>query len=87
MALVYIPTALQPQAGGAETVEIAGRTVRELVDELDRRFPGFAANLLEDGKLRSSLAVAVDGEVSPLGLSERVPPDAEVHFVPALAGG
>jgi hypothetical protein len=31
--------------------------------------------------------VAVDGEVSVLGLQERVDTDSEVHFIPALGGG
>ena len=87
MPIVFIPTSLRPQAGGAESVEVEGANVRQLVEELDRRFPGFAAHLLEDGRLKSNLAVAVDGEVCPLGLRERVEPDSEVHFVPALAGG
>lgn len=87
MPTVYIPTALRPEADGAETLDLPGSTVRDLVEELDRRYPGLAKNLVEDGKLKSNLAVAVDGEVSPLGLREKVGADAEVHFVPALAGG
>jgi hypothetical protein len=31
--------------------------------------------------------VAVDGEVSILGVVEPVGPDSEVHFIPALGGG
>jgi len=31
--------------------------------------------------------VAVDGEISPLGLLERVHPSSEVHFVAAIRGG
>ncbi len=42
---------------------------------------------MEDGEIRSNLAVAVDGEVARMGLMERVGEDAEIHFVPAIGGG
>ena len=87
MAVVFIPRALEPKLGGAKSIEVEGATVRELLEAIDRLHPGFSANLLDDGRLRSNLAVAVDGVVSPMGLREKTPGDAEVHFVPALAGG
>jgi hypothetical protein len=43
--------------------------------------------LVEDEDLKPHIAVAVDGEVSILGLVERVGADSEVHFIPALGGG
>jgi sulfur-carrier protein len=42
---------------------------------------------VEDGDLKPHIAVAVDGEVSVLGVVERVGADSEVHFIPALGGG
>ena len=33
------------------------------------------------------LAVIVDGDVSQLGLMERVSEDTEMHFLPAIGGG
>ncbi len=72
---------------GASSIEASGATVRQLVEDLEQRFPGFQKGLIADGKLKPNLAVAVDGEVSPLGLREKVGPDSEVHFIPALSGG
>jgi hypothetical protein len=43
--------------------------------------------LVEDGDLKPHIAVAVDGEVSILGVVEPVADDSEVHFIPALGGG
>jgi len=44
-------------------------------------------SLLEDNRLRSNISVAIDGEVSPLGLLEKVGASSEVHFVAAIKGG
>ncbi|MBI1356052.1 MAG: molybdopterin synthase sulfur carrier subunit [Acidobacteria bacterium] len=87
MPRVFLPTMLRELTGGAAELEAAGATVRELLDELEARHPGLRARLCDGDRLRSNLAVAVNGEVEPLGLLARVQPDAEVHFVPAIAGG
>lgn len=87
MATVWIPPLMRSLANDQETVEVAGETVRELVQALDERFPGIAERLVEEGRLRPGLSVAVDGVVSNKGLREPVKPDSEVHFVPAMSGG
>ena len=87
MARVFVPTMLQATTGGVKEVEVAARNVREVIEQLDAQFPGIANRLMEDGEIRSNLAVAVDGEVARMGLMERVGENAEVHFVPAIGGG
>ena len=87
MARVFIPTMLQPLAGGVKEVQIEAGNVRQAVDELDKLFPGLKARLVEDNRIRSNLAVAIDGEVGRLGLLEKLSEDSEVHFVPAISGG
>ena len=87
MARVFIPTMLQPLAGGVKEVQIEAGNVRQAVDELDRLFPGLKARLVEENKIRSNLAVAIDGEVGRLGLLEKLGETSEVHFVPAISGG
>ena len=61
--------------------------MRELIDDLERQWPGIRERLIEDGRLRQNISVAVDGEVSPLGLRETVESAGEVHFVAAIRGG
>ncbi|MEZ5355904.1 MAG: MoaD/ThiS family protein [Bryobacteraceae bacterium] len=87
MATVFIPVLLQSLTGGAVSVEVTGESVRAVVEALEERFPGIAARLQEGERLRPNLAVAVDGEVSPLGLRARVGAASEVHFVAAIKGG
>ena len=87
MARVFVPTMLQATTGGVKEIEVAARNVRQVIEQLDEQFPGIANRLIEDGEIRSNLAVAVDGEVARMGLMERVGENAEVHFVPAIGGG
>jgi molybdopterin converting factor small subunit len=87
LATVYIPTLLQPLTGGRSQVQVEGATVREIIDNVDRAWPGVRDRLVELERLRPNISVAVDGEVSPMGLIEKVGPDSEVHFVAAIKGG
>ncbi len=87
MATVWIPPLMRNLTGGVERLEIPGETVRELVETLDQRYPGIAARIVEEGRLRPGLSVAVDGVISNKGLRTRVNPDSEVHIIPAMSGG
>lgn len=87
MPTVFIPAPLQSLTGGRSTVEAEGATVREVIASLDRAWPGLRDRIVDGDRLRPNISVAVDGVVSPLGLIEKVPPDAEVHFVAAIRGG
>ena len=87
MATVFIPTMMRQLTGGEERVEVSGSTLREVVAELEDRFPGFEATLVQDGRVRPGLAFAVDGVTQSLGLLAQVPDDAEVHILPAISGG
>lgn len=87
MARVFIPTMLQSMTGGVKQVDFQASTVRQVIDQLDRLFPGMKDRLVEEGRIRPNLAVAVDGDVARLGLLEKVGENSEVHFVPAISGG
>ncbi|MCS7024241.1 MAG: MoaD/ThiS family protein [Bryobacteraceae bacterium] len=87
MARVFIPSLLRSFTGGSAEVEANGATVRELIEDLEARYPGIRQRLLEGSHLRPNISVAVDGEVSPLGLLETVSPTSEVHFLAAIKGG
>jgi sulfur-carrier protein len=89
MAEVWIPPQLQNMTGGRERATVPGSTVRQLIDNLDREFPGLKEVLYdeeEDG-IMPGLAVVIDGEASQLGLLDRVGENSEVHFLPAIGGG
>lgn len=87
MATVFIPTQLRRLTGGQDRLAVEGATVADLVDAIERRFPGFRARIAADDDLAPGLSVAVDGETAARGLQEPVAPESEVHFIPALGGG
>jgi hypothetical protein len=87
MAQVFIPTLLQSFTGGLSQISVEGATVGQVVENLDKLHPGISFKLLESNRLRHNISVAVDGEISPLGLLEHVGPASEVHFVTAIKGG
>jgi len=87
MATVFIPSLLQKLTDGSEVVDVSGSTVRQIVDGLENMHPGIKARLVDGFKIKPNISVAIDGEVSPLGMLEKVGEDSEVHFLPAIGGG
>ena len=87
MATVFIPTSLQKLTGGQDKIVLPGSSVREIVNNLEAAFPGTKERLVDGFKIKSNISVAVDGEISPLGILEKVGQDSEVHFVAAIGGG
>jgi molybdopterin synthase sulfur carrier subunit len=87
MATVFIPSLLRKLTGGKDRTVANGKNVRQLVDDLERQFPGFRNQVIENGELKPSLAVSIDGEVANQGLLDAVGENSEVHFLPALGGG
>ena len=87
MATVWIPSLLRELCGGERVVEAPGRTVRQVIENLEQRCPGIRERLTENGELRPELAVSVDGTLTEIGLLQPVGERSEVHIVPALGGG
>lgn len=87
MPRAFIPPLLRPLTGGVSEVEVEGSNVRQVIAALDERFPGIRERLCEGDHLRPGLAVAVDGRMSSVGLLQKVRPESEVHFLPAIGGG
>jgi molybdopterin synthase sulfur carrier subunit len=87
---VTIPTPLRRLTGGAGQVTADGATLRELIEDLERRFPGMRERLLDEaGALRRFVNVFVgDEDVRFLaGLETPLEEGAQVSIVPAVAGG
>jgi sulfur-carrier protein len=88
LAVVWIPALLRPLTGGDRTATVPGATLREVIDNLDARYPGIKDRLTtEEGQLQPEIAAAIDGETEHLGLLEPVRESSEVHFIPAISGG
>ena len=78
---------MQKLTEGEGRVQVEGSSVRRIVDNLDKAYPGIKDRLVENGRIKSNISVAIDGEVTPLGMLGKVGEDSEVHFLPAIGGG
>ena len=89
MAEVWIPPRMQNLTDGHKTVQVSGSSVRQIINNLEQKYPGVKERLCDEAEqdLLPGVAVIVDGETSLLGMLERVKEDSEVHFLPALGGG
>lgn len=87
MARVFIPFQLRKLAGGNSEIDITAITLGELIDELDKKFPGMKEKLVEGEKIKPGLAAVVGYVATRQGLRQKLEPDVEVHFVPAVSGG
>ena len=73
-----------------EEGEVPGTTVREVIDALEKRHPGFASYITDEtGRLRRHVNIFVGEE--PIydreRLGDAVAPDARVFILQALSGG
>lgn len=84
---VFVPIGMRPLTDGQRIVQVSGRTVGQVVDDLEANYPGFYESLVEGNRLKRGLTVAVNSVEQPLGLLAKVPEHAEVHILPAMAGG
>ena len=89
MAVVWIPSEMRELAGGAKSVRVEGNNLRQVINNLGALYPGVREALLADGeeRIQPTIAVAIDGETSHLGLIEPVGEESEIHFIPAIGGG
>jgi molybdopterin converting factor small subunit len=68
-------------------VELAVVTLGDVVEQLDRQWPGMRDRLCEPGPaLRDHINVYVDGE-RERDLATALGPASVVHVIPAVAGG
>ena len=87
MATVFIPSLMQGLTDGKHRVEINGSSVRQIINNLEAAYPGMKERLTNEGQIKPNISVAVDGEVTTLGMLEKVGENSEVHFLPAIGGG
>jgi len=90
MPSVLIPTPLRKLTNDLELVQTTGSNVGELLDNLEKAFPGLKERVCdEQGNVRRFVNVFVNGEDIRF-LEEKATPvkdGDEVSIVPAIAGG
>jgi molybdopterin synthase sulfur carrier subunit len=87
---VRIPTQLRALTQGQEIVAGAGKTILEIIENLDHQHPGIKERICEaDGKVRRFVNVFVNEEDIRFldNLDTSVKENDEVSIIPAIAGG
>lgn len=87
---VQIPTPLREQSGGHSEIDAAGATVKAVLDDATRQYPGLRAKLFEaSGQLRQYVNVYVnDEDIRYLDdLDTKVEDGQVIALIPAVAGG
>ena len=87
MPTIFVPSLMQKLCNGEQKLLIEGTNLRQVIDNLDLQYTGFKDRLVEDGKIKPNISVAVDGEITPLGMIQKVNTNSEIHFLPAISGG
>lgn len=84
---VHVSSILHAYTGGASELTAAGRTLRAVLADLERRHRGLLFRIVdEQDRLRPHVKVYVDGRFVR-DLDTAVAPGAEVHVLQALSGG
>ena len=87
---VRIPTPLRRVTSGASQVSVEATNVKQMIDDLERQYPGMRERLCEtDGQVRRFVNVFVgDEDIRFLqGLETPIPEGTHVSIIPAVAGG
>ena len=86
---VRIPTPLRTLTGGADEVAIAGATVREVLDNLEKKHPGLRERLLDEKGVRRFVNIYANEEDIRFldNLDTSLKEGDSVSIVPAIAGG
>lgn len=81
---VYGP--LRSATGGKHAeIDFSGGTVRDAIATVVGTYPRAESQLYDDGELRASVRVALNGEAA--GFDDHCPADASISLHPAVQGG
>ena len=88
MTAIRIPPTLRNEVGGERQVEAQGGSVREVLEDLARRYPALESQLFEGGELATFVNVYLGGEdVRTLDGLDTTVNGQSMILLPAMAGG
>jgi molybdopterin converting factor small subunit len=87
MIQVLIPSQLHAYSGGRSRVEAAGASICEVLDDLDRQFPGLKFRVIdEQDRVRPHMRLFV-GRAAARDIRAAIADGAELLIFGALSGG
>lgn len=89
MPVVRVPAPYRGPTRGEAEIPATGATVRECIDDVEARYPGFRAQILDDeGRIHRFVRLFLNGELLDRGaLDARVGADDALEVLAAIAGG
>lgn len=89
MPRVEVPSRYRVPTGGESSIEVEGRSVRECIEAVEARHPGFQELILDKhGELQRFVRLFVNAEqLARDALDAAVSEDDEIAIVVAPAGG
>lgn len=92
MATVVIPTVFQGPTRGESQIEVSGGTIEGCFEEVEARFPGVKAFVIDPatGAIHKFVKVTLNGELlerDPAVLKQTVSESDEIEVIAAIAGG
>ena len=87
MAKLFLPYHLKKATNDEEYVEVKGKNLREVIDNLEKMYPGTKEYLVEENRIKPGLAAICGYSATRKGLLQELEDDTEVHFLPSIAGG
>lgn len=81
MPTVRLFGGLREAADGAESIELEGATIRELLDNLGSKYPRMRK------RINQGIAVSIDGTIYRDDWEQPIPEGAEVGLLVRIAGG
>lgn len=85
--IVHIPSPLRSYTSGQSTVNAEGRTLLQLLSDLNDRYPGITFRMIDEQQhVRPHIRLFLNKQLVS-NLDTVVEPQHEVHIVAALSGG
>lgn len=87
---VRIPTPLRKLTNGSDEVAADGKTIKELIDDLEKNYPGLKERICEpDGRLRRFVNLYLNDEDIRFkkNMDTELKDSDELSIIPAIAGG
>lgn len=87
---VRIPTPLRKLTNGKDEVEGAGKNIKDLINDIERQYPGLKERICEDdGKIRRFVNIYVNDEDIRFknSIDTELKDGDEISIIPAIAGG
>ncbi len=83
----HLSSHMRSYTGGEADVEAEGKTLADLMLDMDRRYPGLRFRVIdEQDRIRKHVKFFVGGQLVS-SLEQPLAPGVEVHILGALSGG